>query len=373
MTRSAHQLLGHSPAIHNIERDIESAGRSDAKVLITGESGVGKEIVARLIHGTSDRARGAFVAINCAGLSETLLESELFGHTRGSFTGADRDRPGRLEVAHRGTLFLDEIGEMTLRMQGLLLRFLETGELQRVGDDERSRRVDARIIGATNRDLTEQMSAGGFREDLYYRLNVIHIDVAPLRERRDDIPLLARHFLEMFAAQYQLPVRDLAADAVACLVSYDWPGNVRELKNVIEGLVVGLGTAAITMDDLPEHLRGSALFGAARSETSHASTLFDEMVQGGQSFWSVVYAPFQDRDLTRDDVRSVIRKGLEQSQGSYRKMVRLFNVDDRDYRSFMRALSKHDCHLPFHGFRSRDGRVPVAENRPAGAAYALSS
>jgi DNA-binding NtrC family response regulator len=381
MTRPAHQLLGRSAAIRNLERDIDGARRSEAKVLITGESGVGKEIVAGLIHSRGERHRAAFVAINCAGVSETLLESELFGHTRGSFTGADRDRQGRLDLAHRGTLFLDEIGEMSLRMQGLLLRFLETGELQRVGGGRTAHRVDARVIGATNRTLTDDMTTGGFREDLYYRLNVIHIDVPPLRNRRDDIALLARHFLDVFAVHYRLPVPILTPDALVCLNTHDWPGNVRELRNVMEGLVAGSGAAVIGPEDLPEHVRrGGAPATAGTSDASHADVLFEEMVHGGQSFWSVVYAPFQDRDLTRDDVRTVIRRGLERSQGSYRKMIRLFNVDERDYRSFMRVLSRHGCHLPFKGFRApsvrsrgRDERAPLSDRRPMEATCALAS
>ena len=169
---------------------------SDAKILITGESGVGKELVAMSVHAQSARAERPFITVNCAGLPETLLESELFGHVKGSFTGAYRDKPGMLEKADDGTIFLDEIGEMSLRMQGMLLRFLETGELQKVGADRVGRRVDVRVIAATNRALSEMVAQGLFREDLFYRINVINIHVPPLRERRDDIPLLVDHFFE---------------------------------------------------------------------------------------------------------------------------------------------------------------------------------
>src|SRR4029077_14767804 len=171
---------------------------SDAKVLITGESGVGKELVAHAIHRLSGRAQRQMIAVNCAGLPETLLESELFGHVKGSFTGAYRDKQGKLELAEQGTVFLDEIGEMTLRMQGLLLRFLETGELQKVGADRIVGRGDVRVIAATNRNLRDLIAQGQFREDLFYRLNVIHLIVPPLRERREDIPLLIDHFLRNF-------------------------------------------------------------------------------------------------------------------------------------------------------------------------------
>src|SRR5437764_13458956 len=197
--KSAHpHLVGVSRQIVDLRQEIERVARSDAKILITGESGVGKEVVASCIHSNSPRANLSFIAVNCGGMPETLLESELFGHVRGSFTGAYRDKPGKLELAHDGTVFLDEIGEMTLRMQGLLLRFLETGELQKVGADGDGRIVNVRVIAATNRNLRDLIAQGTFREDLFYRLNVIHIVVPPLRERRDDIPLLLDYFLSRF-------------------------------------------------------------------------------------------------------------------------------------------------------------------------------
>ena len=184
------QLVGQSPAMASLQQEVDRVARSDAKVLITGESGVGKEIVAKSIHARGPRATNIFAPVNCAGLPETLLESELFGHVKGSFTGAYRDKPGKLEMAHMGTTFLDEVGEMTLRMQGLLLRFLETGEIQKVGSEGAGRNLNVRVIAATNRDLRDMIKQGTFREDLFYRLNVIHIVVPPLRERREDIPLL---------------------------------------------------------------------------------------------------------------------------------------------------------------------------------------
>jgi two-component system response regulator HydG len=207
-------------------------------VLITGESGVGKEIVARNIHSRGPRNSHVFAPVNCAGLPETLLESELFGHVKGSFTGAYRDKPGKLETAHMGTIFLDEVGEMTLRMQGLLLRFLETGELQKVGADGSGRIVNVRVIAATNRNLRDMIGQGTFREDLFYRLNVIHILVPPLRERREDIPMLAESFLSQFTNANKSPIRAIAPPAMKAFCEYSWPGNVRELENVIERLVV---------------------------------------------------------------------------------------------------------------------------------------
>jgi transcriptional regulator with PAS, ATPase and Fis domain len=194
------QLIGVSQAISELKSEVERVARSDAKVLITGESGSGKEVVARAINDTSSRAK-VFVPVNCAGIPETLLESELFGHVKGSFTGAYRDKPGKLEMADHGTIFLDEIGEMTLRMQGLLLRYLETGEIQKVGAERVARATDVRVMAATNRNLRDLITQGQFREDLFYRINVIHIEVPPLRERRDDIPLLIDYFLANFTGQ----------------------------------------------------------------------------------------------------------------------------------------------------------------------------
>jgi len=229
-------LVGSSPSMVDLKAEVERVARSDAKVLITGESGCGKELVANAVHSGSSRANREFVAVNCAGLPETLLESELFGHVKGSFTGAYRDKLGKLELADQGTMFLDEIGEMTLRMQGLLLRFLETGELQKVGADRVVGRVDVRVIAATNRNLREMIGQGTFREDLFYRLNVIHLVVPPLRDRRDDIPPLAQHFLDHFCRRGSYPPREIAPEAVEALTQYSWPGNVRELENVIERL-----------------------------------------------------------------------------------------------------------------------------------------
>src|SRR5215217_3213513 len=204
------QMIGHSSVITALQQEVDRIARSDAKVLITGESGVGKEIVARSVHLRGPRSTNVFAPVNCAGLPETLLESELFGHVKGSFTGAYRDKPGKLETAHLGTAFLDEVGEMTLRMQGLLLRFLETGEIQKVGQEGSGRHLNVRVIAATNRDLRDMVKQGSFREDLFYRLNVIHIVVPPLRERREDIPLLVNQFLAQFVAQNRSSIANVS-------------------------------------------------------------------------------------------------------------------------------------------------------------------
>jgi two-component system response regulator HydG len=349
------KLVGTSPAVVTLQEEIFYAARCDAKVLITGESGAGKEIVARLIHAASPRNRAALITVNCAALTETLLETELFGHVRGSFTGAYRDRLGAFEQAHRGTVFMDEVGETSPRMQGLLLRFLETGEIQRVGSDQIQTRVDVRVIAATNRVLVDSVANKTFREDLYYRLNVIHLRVPPLRERAEDIPVLLRFFLDQFARQYQVDSPRLSTDALQTLSDHPWPGNVRELKNVVERLVVRNKNGEIGRDDLPlEVLRSAPVAQAQPTPPTRpaADVLFERLVNGGESFWSCVYAPFMSRDLTRDDLRAIVRKGLERTSGNYKVMVELFNMPVDDYKRFLGFLRKYQCHMPFQQFRS---------------------
>ena len=341
-----------------VHEDIRTAARSDAKVLVVGETGVGKEIVARLIHESGARQSRNFVAINCAGLPDSLLESELFGHVRGSFTGAYRDKPGLAVMAHRGTLFLDELGEMSLRMQAMLLRFVETGEIQRVGSDRSEGHVDVRIIAATNRNLLERINEKEFREDLYYRLNVIRLVIPPLRERGGDVALLLQHYLQESARTHRVEAPRMTPDAQEILSAYRWPGNVRELKNVVERLVIRQSGREIGPDDLPEEIvdrkpfaQANPVLAAEPAAKSRAEVFWDRMVVGGESFWAVVYPAFIDRELTKTDLRQLIKAGLQQTQGSYRKLVELFRMAPGDYKRFLAFLYQHDCHLPFHGFR----------------------
>src|SRR6187401_1491270 len=286
------QLIGTSGVIAELSQEIDRIARSDAKVLITGESGVGKELVATAIHRRSPRVSRQLVTVNCAGLPETLLESELFGHVKGSFTGAYRDKPGKLETAHMGTIFLDEVGEMTLRMQGLLLRFLETGELQKVGADGSGRIVNVRVIAATNRNLRDMITQGTFREDLFYRLNVIHIVVPPLRERREDIPLLVSLFLQQFATQNRSSITGVSPEALKVLTEYSWPGNVRELENVIERLIVTVPGTSIDVEHLPADIRAHdrvALRPKRERRRTVADDLYQRMIEQRESFWTTVY------------------------------------------------------------------------------------
>ena len=231
------KLVGESQKIRELREQMEMAARSNSRVLIFGESGTGKEVAARLMHEKSPRDGKPFVEVNCAAIPQELIESELFGHEKGSFTGAFEKKNGKFELADGGTLFLDEIGDMSLQTQAKVLRVIETQEFQRVGGNKNIN-VDVRIIAATNKDLREEVKKGSFREDLFFRLNVIPLFVPPLRERKDDIPILVEYFLDSLAEEYGKPPRKILPAALKYLQSYDWPGNVRELKNVIERLVI---------------------------------------------------------------------------------------------------------------------------------------
>jgi transcriptional regulator with PAS, ATPase and Fis domain len=349
-------LIGSSHPMLELRQEIERIARSDAKVLITGESGVGKELVARAIHASSPRTDRPFIAVNCAGLPETLLESELFGHVKGSFTGAYRDKPGKLETADEGTIFLDEVGEMTLRMQGLLLRFLETGELQKVGSERAGRRVDVRVVAATNRNLQDLIAQGQFREDLYYRLNVIHFWVPPLRERKEDIPGLIQYFLSRFTTNNGTTylVKGIEGEAFQALCDYPWPGNVRELENVIERLIVTGRHEQVRVEDLPAEIRIQRGLGV-KPKRERRKTIVDDLYKklrdDRESFWTAVYPLYMAREITRQNVRDVIRKGLEEAKGNYKIVCKLFNIESADYKKFLNFLRKHDCQLPFKEFR----------------------
>ena len=243
-------LLGRSEAMRELVEMVETVAPTEATVLVSGESGTGKELVARAIQAASTRRDKPFVTINCAALAENLLESELFGHEKGAFTGADRRREGRFVQAHGGTLFLDEIGEMPLSLQAKLLRVLQQGEVQRVGCDE-TIKVDVRVIAATNRVLADEVAAGRFREDLFYRLNVIGLEVPPLRARREDIPLLASTFLERHAAANRKTIKGFTPQAMDAMLRYGWPGNVRELENAVERAVILSGGEYVAERALP--------------------------------------------------------------------------------------------------------------------------
>jgi transcriptional regulator with PAS, ATPase and Fis domain len=352
-------VVGSSPAMEHAVNVATRVAMSNVKVLITGESGVGKDVFARLIHSRSRRRSEPFVALNCAGVAETLLESELFGHVKGSFTGAYRDKVGCFEQAHNGTIFLDEIGDMGLRMQALLLRFLESGELRRVGADSHSRRVDVRIVSATNRDLRAIVNKGLFRDDLLYRIDVTRIELPPLRERSSDIPVLVNHLMAKCGGS--LTFSDAA---MQLLEAYRWPGNVRELQNVVEQLVSLVSGRSVEPADLPRTIVAShrdykhVIHDRRRSI---AGDLYDGLTSGGMRFWDDIHTLFISRDITRADLRQLMRRGLAMSGGSYRGLLELFGMEQEDYKRLLNFLASHDC------------RVEAREFKPAARAADSSS
>jgi len=381
-------LVGESAGIVALRDDVVAAARTHAKVLILGETGTGKEVVARMLHSQSPRRSRAFIAVNCSGIPETLLESELFGHTRGSFTGAVRDKLGLVRQADRGTLFLDELGEMSLRMQAVLLRFTETGEIQPVGADAPSGHTDVRLITATNRDLRARIVDGQFREDLFYRLNVIQIRIPPLRERGNDILLLMEHYLLQAAQSHRLRPPALMPGAAELLLAYQWPGNVRELRNVAERIVLQDRVGPVPPDALPHEIRDGHTMIPGRTDPTAdpaagslpkdpstssvpSSAIADRLwqrMEAGEDFWSVVGAAFKARELTRADLTALVDRGLTETRGSYRALLALFNLPDSDYKKFHAFLYQQRCNLPVAPYRARRPHGTRAHAAPAPAA-----
>jgi two-component system NtrC family response regulator len=306
------ELIGRSPVMRSLYRTIEKVGATDATVLVVGESGTGKELVARTLHRSSRRAGHPFVAVNCAAIPDTLIESELFGHEKGSFTGAHRRRQGRFEEADGGTLFLDEIASMPLPLQATLLRVLQDRRFTRVGGSGEIE-CDTRVIAASNRDLPELVGEGSFREDLYYRLNVIPIELPPLRERMEDVPLLAAAFLDQAAARHGIEIRPLSPEILRVLMEHGWPGNVRELSNAVERLVLLAEDGRPNVEDLPAEMRRPSAGGEG----------FDLPVDG------VVWEQVE---------RGMMGQALERSQGNRAAAARLMGMT---YKAFLYRLEKY--------------------------------
>jgi DNA-binding NtrC family response regulator len=302
--RGIEQIVGKSPAMDTLLEQIAIVAPTRTTVLLLGESGTGKDLVAQTLHQNSPRRRENFLPLNCSALSPSLLESELFGYEKGSFTGALERRLGKLELADHGTLFLDEIGEMPLDMQVKLLRFLETREIMRVGGASRVQ-LDVRLIAATNRDLEQAIEQDKFRKDLYYRLKVVTLLIPPLRERRADIPLLAWYFLETFAREHDKRTPEISPEAMDVLVRYSWPGNVRELRNLIENLVVFARQPNLALSDLPAELREAA-------ETSDAT---ESRTQG----------LFEDLNMDVIERQAIVR-ALEKTGGNRGKAAELLGI-----------------------------------------------
>ncbi|UCE05326.1 MAG: sigma-54-dependent Fis family transcriptional regulator [bacterium] len=309
---SLDNIIGQSEAMQKVYQMVEKVAPRDAMVLIRGESGTGKELIAQAIHQLSQRAEGEFVAVNCAALPETLLESELFGYEKGAFTGAEKPRRGRFELAAGGTLFLDEIGDLSPATQVKLLRVLQSKEITRLGSEE-TIQVDARTIAATNRNLEELMKAGTFRDDLYYRLNVFPIYLPPLRERRDDLPELVTHFLK----KNDQPEDKIDSQAMRALMNYPWPGNIRELENIIERMIILSGDDKITLDLLPPQFQGI---------TTTSDSLSIEIPEQG---------------LSIDEVeKQLINKALKKAGGNKSRAAKLLGITRRKLYSMVERLNR---------------------------------
>jgi DNA-binding NtrC family response regulator len=278
---------------------------------------------------------------------------------KGSFTGAYRDKPGKLQLAHRGTLFLDEVGEMSLRMQALLLRFLENGEIQAVGADHVKSTVDVRVVAATNRNLGDLVANGQFREDLLYRLRVIHIHVPPLRERKEDVRVLIEHLAAKNAAR----AVEFSEEALRTLERYRWPGNVRELQNVVEQALWMSNGSTVEVDHLPVSVQTAAdmVLPVKERRKQVADELYGALVNGGYNFWEHVHPLFLQRDVTRHDMRELVRRGLTTTRGNYRSLLRLFGLPAADYKRFLNFLAAHDCNVDFRAFRA--GTAPTGPMR----------
>ncbi len=315
--RGRFRLVGQSAAIRQIYGVVEKVASTPSTVLITGESGTGKELIARALHENSSRHAGPFIKINCAAIPKTLMESELFGYEKGAFTGAVGAKPGRFELAHSGTLFLDEIGEIPVEMQVKLLRVLQESEFERVGGIK-TIKVDVRLVTATNRDLLQDISAGSFREDLYYRLNVVPIHIPPLRDRHEDIPLLVDHFLSKFNDRLKKQIDSVSADAIGRLVSYHWPGNIRELENLMERTMLFCERSEIQVSDLPPEIGGLP----SSAVPTPGSASLKEAV----------------RAETERVERELIQKALDETGGNVTQAARKLKISRKSLQTKMKEL-----------------------------------
>jgi len=327
--RGRFRLVGQSPAIRTIYGVVEKVANTPSTVLISGESGTGKELIARALHENSSRHAGPFIKINCAAIPKTLMESELFGYDKGAFTGAVGAKPGRFELAHGGTLFLDEIGEIPIEMQVKLLRVLQESEFERVGGIK-TIKVDVRLVTATNRDLLAEVGAGAFREDLFYRLNVVPIHIPPLRERREDIPLLADHFISKFNDRLKKEIAAITPEAVERLVAYQWPGNIRELENLMERTVLFCEGPEIRVSDLPPEVAGAAAPQPARGP---ADTTGEEPPRP---------APESLKEAVRAETerveRELIQRALDATGGNVTQAARKLKISRKSLQTKMKEL-----------------------------------
>ena len=357
-SRGRFRLVGESAAIRQVYQVVEKVANTPSTVLITGESGTGKELVARALHDNSSRRAGPFIKINCAAIPKTLMESELFGYEKGAFTGAVGSKPGRFELAHGGSLFLDEIGEIPVEMQVKLLRVLQESEFERVGGIK-TIKVDVRLITATNRDLAAEITTGGFRDDLYYRLNVVPIHLPPLRERREDIPLLVDHFIARFNERLKKQIAGAAPEALERLVSHQWPGNIRELENVIERTILFCDDAQINLADLPGELGGTPNQAMSpptastedRSITAANSSGNLPLVQNPTASPPTTLPPVGEevgslkeavRAETERVERELIQRALDETAGNVTQAARKLQISRKSLQTKMKELGLRD-------------------------------
>jgi DNA-binding NtrC family response regulator len=330
-TRGRFRLIGESNAIKQIYGVVEKVANTPSTVLITGESGTGKELIARALHENSSRHGGPFIKINCAAIPKTLMESELFGYEKGAFTGAVGAKPGRFELAHGGTLFLDEIGEIPIEMQVKLLRVLQESEFERVGGIK-TIKVDVRLVTATNRDLLQEIGAGTFREDLFYRLNVVPIHIPPLRERHEDIPLLVDHFITKFNERLRKQVTSIAPDAIERLVAHSWPGNIRELENLMERTVLFCEEPQIRVSDLPPEISQLAPLPAPVAAPGEAAAALTAAGLAAGSLKEAV------RAQTERVERELIQRALDETGGNVTQAARKLKISRKSLQTKMKEF-----------------------------------
>ncbi|MBF5043938.1 sigma-54-dependent Fis family transcriptional regulator [Aggregicoccus sp. 17bor-14] len=345
--RARAAIIGDSPQMQEVYKIIDKVADTPSTVLLTGESGTGKELVATALHGASGRRDKPFIKINCAAIPATLLESELFGYERGAFTGAVTSKPGRFELADGGTLFLDEIGEIPVEMQVKLLRALQESEFERVGGIKTTR-VDVRLVAATNRDLQQEIEAGRFRKDLYYRLAVVPIALPALRERRSDVPMLARHFLEKYNRKLNKRIEGLDDDALAALQAYPWPGNIRELENLMERVLLFADGPLITLKDLPEQVRHGAALATAQSAAPSqalALPLLHTGEAGGEgSLEGSLEGGLKDiiRMKAAELERDLIARALDETGGNVTRAAKLLQISRKSLQTKMKEFGLRD-------------------------------
>lgn len=334
-------VIGSSPSMREVFRLTRQAASSDASVLLLGETGVGKEVIANCLHQLSDRSSGPMITVNCGALSESLLESELFGHVKGAFTGAIANRTGRFEAAHNGTIFLDEINSTSLQLQVKLLRVLQQKQFERVGSTE-TVSVDVRVIAASNRDLLDLVDEGTFREDLYWRLNVLPIQIPPLRQRKEDIPLLAAHFLKQYSSVYNRKVVHLSDETIEALKKYHWPGNVRELQNYAERAVVTAQGDEFEYDLLPEVVKGQRRRKISNVRAADLDGLVQELIQHGvenseeqDNLFNKIVSRIEKELISQimaecDNVQVKAAKRLGINRNTLHKKMKDYGLDDSD-------------------------------------------